>query len=90
MEADVATLAKVILSELGLDSGMLRTVPDRPSLDRRYLLDSSKLRSELGWAPTIDFTAGLKDTIAWYAENEQWWRPLIGRSPVVEETAWQK
>jgi dTDP-glucose 4,6-dehydratase len=88
IEADVATLARTILGELGMSENMMHTVPDRPSHDRRYLLDSSKLRSELGWAPTVEFAEGLKSTIVWYQENEDWWRPLLGRSPVVEETAW--
>jgi dTDP-glucose 4,6-dehydratase len=88
IEVDVATLAGMILGELGLGPEMMRTVPDRPSHDRRYLLDSGKLRGELGWAPVIDFAEGLKSTICWYQDNESWWRPLIGRSPVAEETAW--
>jgi dTDP-glucose 4,6-dehydratase len=88
IEADVATLARTILGELGMSEDMMRTVPDRPSHDRRYLLDSSKLRGELGWAPAVDFADGLKRTIMWYRDNEEWWRPLIGRSPVAEETAW--
>ncbi len=87
-EVDVATLAGAILGELGLGPEMIRTVPDRPSHDRRYLLDSGKLHAELGWAPEISFAEGLKATIAWYRDNESWWRPLIGRSPVAEETAW--
>jgi dTDP-glucose 4,6-dehydratase len=63
-------------------------VPDRPGHDRRYLLDSSKIRTELGWAPRIDFDAGLADTVDWYAQNRAWWEPLKQRAPV-EETAWQ-
>jgi dTDP-glucose 4,6-dehydratase len=90
VEADVATLADAILGELGLGAEMKQTVPDRPSHDRRYLLDSSRLRNELGWIPTIEFSEGLKSTIAWYRDNEEWWRPLLGRSPVVEETAWAR
>ena len=56
--------------------------------DRRYLLDSSKLRSELTWAPEIDFERGLSETVAWYAEHRDWWEPLKERAPV-EETAWR-
>jgi dTDP-glucose 4,6-dehydratase len=63
-------------------------VPDRPGHDRRYLLDSSKIRRELGWAPTVDFAAGLAETIDWYAANEAWWRPLLDRAPVHEDRAW--
>ena len=59
-------------------------VPDRPSHDRRYLLDSSKIRRELGWEPTVPFAEGLADTVAWYAANRSWWEPLRDRAPVVE------
>jgi dTDP-glucose 4,6-dehydratase len=50
-------------------------VLDRPGHDRRYALDSSKARA-LGWAPAHDFSAGLADTVRWYRENEDWWRPI--------------
>jgi dTDP-glucose 4,6-dehydratase len=51
-------------------------VTDRPGHDLRYAIDSSKLRRELGWAPRYsDFDAGLADTVQWYRDNEQWWRP---------------
>ena len=50
-------------------------VLDRPGHDRRYALDSSKARA-LGWTPQVDFEAGLADTVTWYRENENWWRPI--------------
>ncbi|MEV6414226.1 dTDP-glucose 4,6-dehydratase [Kribbella sp. NPDC051718] len=50
-------------------------VPDRPGHDLRYSNDTTKLRTELGWLPTYDFTAGLTATIAWYRENPTWWKP---------------
>jgi dTDP-glucose 4,6-dehydratase len=53
----------------------VRHVVDRPGHDRRYALDSSKARA-LGWAPRHDFERGLARTIAWYRENEAWWRPI--------------
>lgn len=89
VEVSLDTLADSILAELGLGRDMKQTVPDRPAHDRRYLLDSTKLRNELAWAPAIEFSVGLKATINWYRDNEDWWRPLIGRSPVIEETAWR-
>jgi dTDP-glucose 4,6-dehydratase len=52
-------------------------VEDRPGHDRRYALDASKLRA-LGWQPRVDFHDGIARTIAWYRENESWWRPLKG------------
>jgi dTDP-glucose 4,6-dehydratase len=63
-------------------------VPDRPGHDRRYVLDSSKIRTELGWAPQVPFERGVRDTVSWYAAHREWWEPLRGRAPVAEETAW--
>jgi dTDP-glucose 4,6-dehydratase len=88
VEADVDTIADLILDHLGASHELKTIVPDRPSHDRRYLLDSTKLRTELGWAPTVDFERGIRETIDWYRQNEAWWRPLVGRSPVIEDTAW--
>ena len=54
-------------------------VADRPGHDQRYAMDSTKLRKELGWAPKYtdaDMRAGLTQTIAWYRDNEAWWRPV--------------
>jgi dTDP-glucose 4,6-dehydratase len=49
---------------------------DRPGHDLRYAIDSTKLRDELGWEPRFsNFDAGIEDTIAWYRDNEDWWRP---------------
>jgi dTDP-glucose 4,6-dehydratase len=53
----------------------VRHVADREGHDRRYAIDCTKART-LGWAPRIPFEQGLRDTIAWYRENESWWRPL--------------
>ena len=73
-EASVRTIADTVLAELGLPASRIETVPDRPSHDRRYLLDSSKLRAELGWAPQhTDLRSGLVQTIAWYTDNRWWW-----------------
>lgn len=51
---------------------LMRFVTDRPGHDRRYAIDSSRLRSELGWQPRYDFTAGIRATVAWYLENRDW------------------
>ncbi|WP_432161484.1 dTDP-glucose 4,6-dehydratase [Streptomyces sp. NRRL F-5630] len=83
-ELSVGALAERVLGELGLPLSLLRTVPDRPGHDRRYLLDSSKLRAELGWRPRVDLATGLRETIHWYASHRAWWEPLRGLSPVVE------
>ncbi len=86
-EASVSELASGILARTGRPASLLQTVPDRPGHDRRYLLDSGKIRRQLGWEPRVGFEEGLDETVAWYEENEAWWRPLEGRSPVAE-TAW--
>ncbi len=83
-EASVADMAAAVLAATGKPDTLIEVVPDRPGHDRRYLLDSTRIRSELGWAPEIAFAPGLAATVAWYADNESWWRPLLGRSPVVE------
>ena len=54
-------------------------VEDRKGHDRRYAIDERKARSELGYAPEVDFAGGLDRTIAWYLGNEAWWRPLLKR-----------
>ena len=53
----------------------VRHVADREGHDRRYAVDTSKARA-LGWKPVVPFESGLESTIAWYRENEAWWRPL--------------
>jgi dTDP-glucose 4,6-dehydratase len=87
-EADIETIADTILDALGKPFALKTIVPDRPSHDRRYLLDSGKIRRELGWAPEIDFDCGLLSTVAWYRDNESWWRPLLDRA-VIQESAWK-
>lgn len=67
-----------ILELTGRSTSLIRPVPDRPGHDRRYALDTTKLRG-LGWAPAVSFEQGLADTVAWYQENEWWWRPIKER-----------
>ena len=65
-----------ILRAMGQPEDAFDWVRDRPGHDRRYAIDSTKLRRELGWRPRhTDFAEGLADTIAWYRDNEDWWRP---------------
>jgi dTDP-glucose 4,6-dehydratase len=88
LEIDVEGIADGILDVLGLDQSYKTYVPDRPSHDRRYLLDSSKIRAELGWAPEVDFDEGFNLTVNWYKENEAWWQPLMTRAAEVDEGRW--
>jgi dTDP-glucose 4,6-dehydratase len=67
-------LVRSILSHLGKGEDLIRFVPDRPGHDRRYAVDSTKLRTEIGWKPLHDFERGLAETIEWYRQNESWWR----------------
>ena len=69
---DVATR---IVELTGADRALLRSVPDRPGHDRRYSLDTAKLRG-LGWTPQRPFEDGLSETVAWYRDNRGWWEPI--------------
>ncbi len=86
-EATIVEIADLVLDTLGKSSSLKTIVPDRPGHDRRYLLDSGKLRRELGWTPEVEFDPGMRATVEWYAAHRAWWEPLLDRAPVVE-TAW--
>jgi dTDP-glucose 4,6-dehydratase len=88
IEKSIEEIADAVLALTGKPETLKSIVPDRPGHDRRYLLDSSKLRRDLGWEPAIDFERGLRETVAWYAEHRDWWEPLKDRAPV-QETAWR-
>lgn len=59
-------------------------VTDRPGHDRRYAIDPTRIRTELGWRPSVTVEEGLRRTVRWYLENEAWWRPLLERDGVGE------
>lgn len=56
---------------------LIEFVSDRPGHDRRYAVNAEKIKSDLGWSPSIDWNEGFERTITWYLENEWWWRPLV-------------
>lgn len=73
-------VAKTLLKSLGKPESLLKFVGDRPGHDRRYGLDATKIRNELGWKPEFSFEKGMQETIAWYQANEAWWRKLRGKA----------
>jgi dTDP-glucose 4,6-dehydratase len=87
VEKSVEQIADAVLGALGKPSSLKTYVPDRPGHDRRYLLDSSKIRRELGWAPTVTFEDGLPETVRWYSEHSEWWKPLLAKA-AVQEAQW--
>ncbi|MEM1166803.1 MAG: dTDP-glucose 4,6-dehydratase [Planctomycetota bacterium] len=73
-------LTHEVLSALGLGDDRIEHVADRPGHDRRYAIDASVLRAELGWSPRhADVGEMLAETVAWYRANEAWWRAARGR-----------
>ena len=61
---------------------LITFVTDRPGHDRRYAIDPSRIRTELGWRPSVTVEEGLRRTVEWYLANEDWWRPLLDREGV--------
>jgi dTDP-glucose 4,6-dehydratase len=79
-------IVRKILAQLGKNEKLIAFVEDRPGHDTRYSLDSSKLRSTLGWKPKFTFKKALETTVQWYKNNAEWWKPLatkeaLSRSP---------
>lgn len=64
-----------LLALMGKPTSLIRPVADRPGHDRRYALDTTKLRTS-GWEPQVSFEQGLRETVEWYRTNEWWWRPI--------------
>jgi dTDP-glucose 4,6-dehydratase len=65
-------IVRTILQQLGKPEALIQHVKDRPGHDRRYALNSSKLRAELGWEPQVSFEEGIRRTVAWYRANPEW------------------
>ncbi len=70
-------VVRIILKELGKSEDLIRFVTDRPGHDKRYAIDPAKINRELGWKPKTNFSEGIKMTIKWYVDNEQWLQNII-------------
>ena len=75
-ERENIAVARAILAATGKPESLLWFVEDRPGHDRRYAIDASKARRDLGWKPRRRFERGLRETLAWYRAHEPWWRRI--------------
>lgn len=69
-------IVDLIVDKLNLSRELIKYVEDRLGHDKRYAIDPTKLENELGWKPKYTFDTGILETIEWYQQNEEWWRPL--------------
>ena len=81
-------IVKKVLDLLDKPESLITFVEDRPGHDKRYSLDSLKIRSKLCWKPKFSFEKGIKDTADWYASNEWWWKPLATEK-TLHPTPWK-
>lgn len=70
-------IVRLILKELGKTEELIKFVEDRKGHDRRYAIDPTKIKNELGWVPETNFKDGIRKTINWYLENRKWWEAII-------------
>jgi dTDP-glucose 4,6-dehydratase len=70
-------IVKLILRELGKPETLITFVKDRPGHDRRYAIDASRIMTELGWAPSLEFERGMQETIRWYRTHTAWWERVV-------------
>jgi len=70
-------IVELIIEHLNKSKNLIQYVKDRPGHDKRYAIDASKIKNELGWMPEFSFEHAIKDTIDWYLENKNWWRRII-------------
>jgi dTDP-glucose 4,6-dehydratase len=70
-------IVKAILGLLGKPESLIKFVKDRPGHDRRYAIDPTKIRTELGWTPAHTFEQGLQETVRWYVDNHAWWERVM-------------
>jgi len=81
-------IVKKILEIMDKPEDLIEFVDDRPGHDLRYSLDSSKIRNELRWAPKHSFEKALEETVNWYLNNEEWWKPLATEK-ILHPTPWK-
>lgn len=70
-------IVKLIIANLGKSEEIIKYVQDRPGHDRRYAIDNTKITTELGWSPSYTFEHGIKETIEWYLDNEEWMNKIV-------------
>ncbi len=83
-------IVRYIVKRLDKPESLIQFVKDRPGHDRRYSVDASKLRLQLGWEPTTPFENGLDQTISWYLEHEQWWQRIKTGQYLTYYETWYK
>jgi len=82
-DIDPVQLLCELMNELATDlpvrpaQSLITFVKDRPGHDRHYAINSTKLKNELGWSPSVTVQEGLRKTVEWFLANEDWWRPLL-------------
>ena len=70
-------VVKTVLRELGKPESLITYVKDRPGHDRRYAIDPTKIHNELGWLPETSFDDGIRKTVRWYLEHQDWWKHIL-------------
>ncbi|MGK7892677.1 MAG: dTDP-glucose 4,6-dehydratase, partial [Xenococcus sp. (in: cyanobacteria)] len=80
---DLVYLISQLMDELATElpvkpsKKLITFVKDRPGHDRRYAIDANKIKNELGWTPQVTIEEGLRQTVQWYLDNQNWWQPLL-------------
>ncbi|MGN1194557.1 MAG: dTDP-glucose 4,6-dehydratase [Acutalibacteraceae bacterium] len=69
-------VVKTVLKKLKKPESLINFVKDRPGHDRRYAIDPTKIKNELGWYPETDFDSGIEKTVKWYLDNREWWEKI--------------
>ncbi|MCC6337857.1 MAG: dTDP-glucose 4,6-dehydratase [Myxococcales bacterium] len=76
-ERENIQIVKMILAAVGKPESLIKYVTDRPGHDKRYAIDASKIKRELGWTPAHTFEKGLAETVKWYLDNRPWWERVM-------------